>query len=100
MPNREQGIAADANPLAAWIQTVTEVTENMNDYVTVSEIKAKYRVYATSAEFKHFKKDLVTSYFRDIPGVLIRPFDKCRPRDDPSGKRKTLRDVIRFVKSS
>jgi len=99
MAEWHQGITTDANPLAEWLQSVTEVTKDISDYVLASELKAAFKARSASAsEARLFKPMLVTSYFRNMPGVVVRAEDKCRPRDDPKKPRVSKKCVIRGVK--
>jgi hypothetical protein len=95
MAEWHQGIVSDANPLAEWLQSVTEVTGSTNDYILLSELK---NMATMTGMDKVFKKNLVTAYFGGQSGVHYRAEDKCKPRDDPKKPRVSKKSVFRGVK--
>jgi len=92
-----QSITSSVNPLAEWLERITEVTGNEADYVLWTDLKSRYAPPAGTAALSDASlKRYVTSFFSDEGRVVYKKTAQLRLPGVQG--RKPVRDIFRGVR--
>ncbi len=82
----------DVNPLAEWLEQTVEITGNMDDYVTIPQLKTMWKSTANAVGASMFSKS-AKAYFQGI-GDRVR----FKEVDKPADAQSSIRGVVRGVR--